>query len=223
MEKKQLAILLLDRNGFYFYTSGMENVASCVFPETIVKDIEVIDPFGLENQIKTFMTQFNIPSVEIAMILSSNIIFEKSIQSGSGELEEINKFLESVPFETFDKIVIAEGGNKIVFAANKNLTYCIEVSFVKIGSVVSLILPYYPLASFLQTLPLDMMSAAAIIKKVNDLKSYNMKRVEEAHETKASNTSTTQPTPKTNKKRVYIMLGVFGVLIIVMIAMLLHH
>lgn len=222
IEKKQSAILFLDRNGFYFYMSGMENVATCLFPETVVKDLEIVDPFGVENQIKAFMNQWNIPAVDITMIISQNITFEKSITAGSGELDEIVKFLDSVPFERFEKIVIAEGGNKMVFAVNKNLTYCIEVSFARVGCIVSTILPYYPLANLLQTLPLDVVSAQAILKKVNDLKSYNMKRVEEIHETK-TNTTVSQPAPKTNKKRIYIMVGFFIVLIIVMIFMLIRH
>lgn len=223
MEKKQPAILYLDRNGFYFYTLGMENVATCVFPETIIRDLEVLDPFGVENQIKTFVSSWNLPPVEIAMILSSNIIFEKIVQSGSGELEEINKFLESVPFERYEKIITIEEGNKRVFAANKNLTYCIEVSFVKTGSSVTIVVPYFPLANLLQTLPLDVSSAQAILKKAGDLKSYNMKRVEEVHEVKASPNTPNQQKEPGNKNRIYLLAGVFVLLIGIMLFMIFKH
>lgn len=224
MEKKQQALLFLDRNGFYFYTLGMENVATCVFPETVLKDIEVIDPFGMENQIKSFVTQFGIPPVDIMMVLSSNVIFEKQITSGSGELEEINKFLESIPFDRFEKIVTVEGSNKIIFAVNKNLTYCIEASFVKLKSSISAIIPYYPLANLLQTIPLDVATATSILKKANDLKSYNMKHVEEVREQKINTeTSIASSQQKQSKKRIYLLGGVFAVLIIVMVFMLLRH
>ncbi len=226
MEKKQQALLFLDRNGFYFYVPGMENVATCVFPENILKDLEVVDPTGMENQIKIFVSQWGIPSVDITMVLSANIIFEKQIESGSGELEEINKFLESIPFERFEKIVTVEGGNKKIFAVNKNLTYGIEASFIKLKSSVSTVLPYYPLASLLQTLPLDVTTAVSILKKVNDLKSYNMKHVEEVRSQKSttekpSGSSLTAPA-KSSKKRVYLLGGVFAVLIVIMIIMFLN-
>lgn len=226
MEKKQQALLFLDRNGFYFYMPGMENVATCVFPENILKDLEVVDPLGMENQIKMFVSQWGIPSVDIAMVLSSNIIFEKQIVSGSGELEEINKFLESIPFERFEKIVTVEGGNKKIFAVNKNLTYGIEASFVKLKSYVSVILPYYPLASLIQTIPLDVTTAVSVLKKVNDLKSYNMKHIDEVRiqkpATETSTGSSLTPPSKPSKKRMYLLGGVFAVLIIVMVIMFLN-
>ncbi len=223
MEKKQQALLFLDRNGFYFYTAGMDNVATCVFPETILKDLEVVDPLGMENQIKVFVTQWGIPSVDIVIILSSNVIFEKQITSGSGELEEINKFLDSIPFERFEKLVTVEGGNKKIFAVNKNLTFSIEASFIKLKSSVSIILPYYPLANLLQTIPIDVTTAVSILKKANDLKSYNMKHIEEVKIQKAAPDNSTgrpQATPsKPNRTRVYILGGVFAVLIIVLVFM----
>ncbi|MGE5041959.1 MAG: hypothetical protein ACM3IJ_03570 [Candidatus Levyibacteriota bacterium] len=224
MDKKIPAILYLDRNGFYFYTLGMENVATCVFPETMVRDLEVVDPFGVENQIKTFVNQLNLPPFDISIVLSSNIVFEKIVQSGSGELEEINKFLEEVPFERYEKIITIEEGNKRVFAANKNLTYCLEMSFTKVGSSVSIVVPYYPLSNLLQTLPLDVSSAQAILKKVGDLKSYNMKRIEEKQEIRTSvDTSSGQQKTPVNKNRIYILAAVFVVLIGVMLFMIFKH
>ena len=73
--KKQPAILYLDKNGFYFYEVGLPSVVSLAFLATSVRDMDVINGASIMTQVKSFIEQYQIPQGIINIIVSPNITY----------------------------------------------------------------------------------------------------------------------------------------------------
>lgn len=223
---KKQALLYLDRNGFYFYQVGFSNIISLGFSETSVKDLDIVDDKSLENQIQAFSVQNKLVPNNITIIISPNLIFEKDILSldPQQQKEAIEKFINTVPFNNvatynynFDKGIKVIGVNEDLYLAIKN-------GFEKIGSNVSLVLPYHSLGSDAALLNnFTVANISQLLKRVERLRQFNLLHA------KILNTQPSQTTPNsTNGKkpkiniRTIAMGGFLLVLLLVLGYMLLN-
>lgn len=218
--KKQPAILYLDKNGFYFYASDMPAMVSLAFLETSVKDMDVINPSSIMNQINSFISQYQIPPTIIMLILSPNITFEKDVVGLSieAQAESISGFLDTVPFESvISKEYPLEKGVKVI-GANDDLYQELRVSFEKAASIIDSVIPYQMLGddqSLIRNFTTE--SAIQLIKRSDHLKQFTMLKTTKQKIATQNNIEEKQPSkPKANKPRLFIMAGVFILLFIVL-------
>lgn len=218
--KKQPALLYLDKNGFYFYASTLPSMVSLAFLETSVKDMDVINPSSIMNQISTFVAQYQIPPSFIMIILSPNITFEKDIVGLSSEAQEenVNAFLDTIPFESvISKSYPIDKGVKVI-GANEDLYQELKISFEKVASGIESVIPYQMLGndqSLIRNFTTD--SAQQLLKHSDHLKQYSMLTiVKEKIPMMQDPSLKSQIKPKQNKVRLFVMAGVFAILFIIL-------
>lgn len=133
--KEGLNIILLGRNSLEFFSPSLANIFTFQFPESTVKDLELLNKPGLELQLKTFKNQYKIPPGDLAIILSDSICFEKDIPitEDSKQNEVIQSFLDLVPFEYISHRVFKLQKGKRLIAANKILYKTINDIFISLG------------------------------------------------------------------------------------------
>ncbi len=222
--KKQPALLYLDVNGFYFYESGTSSVVSMGFLPESVKDMDVINPTTLENQVKAFIEQGKITPCNISIILSPNLIFEKEILVTDVEKQkvEIAHYLDNLPFENVaSSDTPLEKGVK-VFAVNEELFTSLHTAFSKFGSAVENVILYSSLGNDAQLINnLTPENANLLIKKMDKLKQLSLLK----QRPKTTPTPEQKPTEATAKKkqspRIYVMavfllvlLGILGYMLL---------
>lgn len=217
--KKQPALLYLDVNGFYFYESGTSSVVSMGFLPESVKDMDVINPTTLENQIKAFIEQGKITPCNISIILSPNLIFEKEILVTDVEKQksEVQHYLENLPFENVASSNLPlEKGIK-VSAVNEELFTSLHTAFNKFGSAVENVILYSSLGPDAQMINnLTPENANLLIKKMDKLKQQSLLR----QRPKPAATEEQKPSETTTKKKQSPRIYVMAVFLLVLIGVL---
>ena len=220
--KKQPAILFLDRNRVDFWTTGLSAPVSIQLPETVVNLLEVSNVAGLENIIKTFVQQNSLPPRTLTIILSFNILFEKDFVEILPEKREIEiqKFLGSIPFENLYSKSFSSPQATHVIAVNKDLCDAVKNSFLKLGFEIDVIVPYVALGPEANTDTLDLRTSQQIIKNLDSMKQYGIPF-------EKIDTSIQPIIPKETKTRkvnirLYVMIGSLGILIMVLFTLLLR-
>lgn len=224
--KKQPGFLYLDKNGFYFFEEGLNSVISLAFLATSVRDMDVINGSALMNQIKSFIEQYKLPPSDFSVILSPNITFEKEITGISNDTakEEVEKFVDTVPFESviFKEYQI-EKGVKII-ASNDDLFRELKIGFEKFAFSVNSVIPYQMLGSdqsYIRSLTVE--NASQFLKRIDHLKQFTMIKNEKEH-TQAIQNNNEAKTQKVSKKvnvRLFAMIGIFAFLFIILGIMIL--
>ncbi|QQG40543.1 MAG: hypothetical protein HYV37_03160 [Candidatus Levyibacteriota bacterium] len=136
----QQSIIYLSRQGFGYYSSS--RVLWFAFPQTSVKDLDVINKTELVNSIEMFIDKNQIAKASCFMILSEHVYFEKDYIGALDQQEILTQaFADTVPFENvLKKTFPIENGFKVV-AANKDLCLCIRQAFWEKGFVFEAITP----------------------------------------------------------------------------------
>ena len=149
--KNHPIILFIDRNGFSVFQDTQPNIPRFNFTPDVVTNLDVVSKEQFSNLIATFIQINKILPSSLALVLSDNIIYEKDVQTlgleAPGNIdkehkEEIQNFLEDVPFEEVLAKVIKTDKPRIV-AVNKDLVMTITDVFVNKGSTIEAIIPSF--------------------------------------------------------------------------------
>lgn len=223
--KKPPALMYLDRNGFYFYQENLSNIISLAFLETSVKDMDVINSTSLFNQIKGFVEQYHLTPSTISIILSPNITFEKDFVGLNHELahEEVDKFIETVPFESvLVKEYPIENGTKVI-TANDDLYKELKLGFEKVSFSLEDVIPFQMLGQdqgLIKNLTLE--NANQLLKKIDRFKQYSMALIVKDKIIIHNPGKKTDTSKKKNNTRLYAMIGIFIILFAILGVMLLR-
>ncbi|MFI5265401.1 MAG: hypothetical protein ACHQT7_01510 [Candidatus Levyibacteriota bacterium] len=209
--KPQSGLLILNRDNFYMYTPGISGFLTLTFPETMIKDLEIVNQEELENQIRQFVESSGIAPAEITIILSSDILFEKEIAGGPEENEDRQKFLDSLPFESVYKIVIPKDQKPHIITVNRELLDGIIQALTKLDFTVVRAVPYEFLRkNSIQTV--DVGNAPDIIKRSESMKLYNMLDYKLEKQTAAASDNKNGKEDGESKVRLYLLIGVLVVM-----------
>lgn len=217
--KKNSALLYLDKNGFYFFETGLQNIISSSFPETIIRDMDVINSVALQDQIKVFIEQYQLKPAAITIILSPHITFEKEFVDLKPEEQEenIQKFVDTIPFDiVISKTYQIEKGVKVI-GSNKELYDELKKGFEKNSFSVDCIIPYQLLGTD-QTLIQNLIpeNALLFLKHLDRLRHLTMITVIKPSTMENTARHSVQDKTKPNKKRLIIMALVFIMLFIIL-------
>lgn len=212
-------IVFLDRNKLLFYGGNTSSVLSMEIPATLVSDLEVLDRDGLYVFVNQWLKQ-NQLGMDLYMIISSNSYYDQFITgtTESAQETEILKFYDMVPFDDLLTKIMTVDGAKRVFAMNKTYIDAIRNAFALQGRKVSLIFPVGVLGQFAKNRWMDAQMGDYVLKHLNELRMYNVAEgsVKESYvlsQTKNTQESKTSP-------RLMIMVGVFGLLLLILIFLL---
>lgn len=248
MPVKQAAILYLLRDKFQFYSPFLSGILEFKFVPEIISDLDVINKELLENVLSMFITTNKITPSNIVIVLADNVSFIKDISSMNNQPQqnpqqqqnpqevlqnEENRFLDHIPFEfVVSKTFPMQTGIR-VYAVNQELFTSLKNVFTKQKFVVESVLPGIVFGNnFSSRLVLDQEMIGYFLQNVDSLKQFDLlraevhKHVEEKKVEKNNNEVSIETVfdlseseqPKTDKKRLVMLSGVFGVLIIILIA-----
>lgn len=123
---------------FFFYPGPNITFSRFDFPQTTVRDMDVIDKVNFIENIKNFLGQTQIPAASCIIVMSDTTCFERdfvNLQIGTQD-SLVNTFLDNVPFESVltRTLPIAEGVK--VIAANKEMYDSVKEAFENKGFVI---------------------------------------------------------------------------------------
>jgi len=192
LSKSHPIILFIDRFGFSVYQDTLVGIPKFNFTPDLVANLDVINKEQFVTLIVTFMQINKIIPSSLAVILSDNVIFVKDLvapvqktvptqglKEDSGDdkdnKDEVQNFLEDIPFEEVLAKVIKIGNTNRVVAVNKDLVMAIVDAFTSNKSVVEAITPSFIFgqnANFTAGLTLN--NARIVLEDIETLKLGNL-------------------------------------------------
>lgn len=207
--KKQQAIFYIEGNRAFFYPSSTSGeTLQFPFPTDIVCDLEVLERQKFLALILVFFQSHKIPPSDILVVFAATTVFEKDFPKEQNQ-EDIQRFIDYIPFdEVLTKTFKADKTIKVI-AINKEfydiLKEACEIAKCHIVDVVAYtsLLPIVPELAQKVDLPL-------ILTKFDASRQFSIT-------TPAQNISQfQQPLSSAKNKRTFILLGVFGVLVVIL-------
>lgn len=209
---KPKGVFYIDANRTYFYQEAVDQVLQLDIPREVFSNMEIINRNKMEALINSFIISNKIPPSSLIIALSSNIVFEKDFLPSAKSDEEIQKFLDLVPFEEPVNQRFNFAGRIKVVAANKEIIDLIQGVFMKNNSEI---VGAFPL-SFLQIVAPELtknIDLKVILGKADDIKLYNFLKIQK-------NAYKPKPEETKKSKRLYVLVGLFVILMFVMIILL---
>ncbi len=234
-------ILFIDRFGFSIYQDTLTNIPKFNFTPDLVANLDVVNKEQFSNLIATFIQINKIVPSSLTILLSDTVIYVKdlinplqkpsatdqpllnpppSLNSADKEhKEEIQNFLENIPFEeVLAKVVKIDQTDRVV-AANKELVMIIAESFVNKGCVLDAVIPgflFLPKANF--ALGLTQENIQAVLNDSEILKDGNLLTNQQKVAAPAVFAGQKEPISgekKPQNMRQFILIGVFVTLLVI--------
>lgn len=240
-------IIYILKDKFQMYSPFSNGLLEYRYPPEIIRDLDVINTDLLESQIKVFVTNNKLQPSSLIIVLADNTYFVKDFAMAApppaqppkpgqppapmpkASLEDlkpqINLFIEHVPYEN---VVSREFPLKTgirVLAVNQDMYACLKRAFELLGFKVEAVFPGMVLGNNMGAKPaMDGSLVALMQQKASSFNQFNLltdkpfeptlkkseESVDEVEIAKADNKSP-------DKKRLFMLVGVFGFLIIVLI------
>jgi hypothetical protein len=244
-------ILFIDRFGFSVYQDTLTNIPKFNFTPDIVANLDVVNKEQFATLIATFIQINKIISSSLAVILSDDIIYVRDLATSAQKIipaqglkididdkehkDDVQNFLENIPFEEVLAKVIKTGNINRIVAVNKDLVMTIIDAFTSKGSLLEAIMPnfmYGQSANFTAGLTLDnirvILENAEILKLGNLLTDQEKIVSPQNLENELKNSPTDIKTDLSNgaKKpqnfRQYTLISVFVTLLVVLVVVYLN-
>lgn len=231
LSKNHPIILFIDRSGFSVYQDTLTNIPKFNFTPDLVNNLDVVNKEQFVSLIATFIQINKIVPSGLAVILSDSVIYikdltvstQKPIPDQSPEhKDEIQNFLENVPFEEVLAKVIKAGSSDRITAVNRDLVMTIVSAFTSKGSTVEAVAPgfiYGQDTNFISGLTLD--NVRIILENAETLKLGNLlTNQEEIIPSQSLKNESEVSLPNGAKKpqnfRQYMLVGVFVTLLVIL-------
>ncbi len=216
---KPQGIVYLDRYSFDFYSELLGTVVRFPFAPELVRDYDIVDKDGFLVQLKLFIQQNNLQPVSLTIVVSGQAIFSKqlSIADPTKRAETVQAFLDSVPFELVGSITIPAGNVVQVWATSKDMYETIQQGFETNGFSVEGVVPAVMIkdANFTNGLSVDM--ARQILGMVESMRQFNFLTLPIPSQQETKNQQTGNPQEPKKNTRLFLMIGVFVVLLALLV------
>lgn len=230
LSKNHPIILFIDRNGFGIYQDVLPNIPRFNFTPDLVANLDVTNKDQFTALIATFIQINKMVPGGLVVVLSDDVIYIKdlAVQSQKPALpsedhkDEVQNFLEDVPFEDVLAKVIKLGQASRVVAVNKDLVMAIINTFVSKGSIAEVVVPGFMYGQSVNfTAGLTPENIKVILENAEVLKSSNMLTDQEkvapsqGLESELKNFPANK-TKKITNRRQYVLVGIFILLLIIL-------
>lgn len=216
--QKQTIVCYIDKNKALFYQDVDGSMLKMDFPPDIISDQELSGREKFEYLIESFLETNKLGKGNIIFIYAPDIAIEKDFpdELAGNKNEEIQKFINMIPFEeVLSKIYKLNKKTKVV-AINQEIYESIKNIFAKKNFSVLAIIPSTVLQETVAELSMNI-DLAFIANKIYSLKQYSMVN---AGELSNQNTKEKPSLAKKQKVRMYFLLSVFAILLFVLIIIL---
>lgn len=217
------AVVYIDRNSLYYYGGNISKPVSLAIPDTILQDIEVIDDVAFKKLLLQFLKKYSIKPALIMVCFSSQSYFKKELEpqrESSDSPTLLSDFAEIVPFNHVLTKIFTFQKKQAVIALNRDVAYLIRDSLEPFGFKVEGIIPSYILLGE-SSQPFSLQFAQLIIKHFSSLQGvgFPIHEIEPTVADPDDNEFSGTDVPEKNNNNLYIMIGVFGVLVLILIYM----
>ncbi len=213
-----LIVVFVDRNRLQFYGGHFTTVPALDIPQTILKDLEIVNRDSLYTLVNQWLKQNAVGGgAQVMFILSAQTYFEKTITAtGESEQEtEILAFYDSVPFDELTTKIIPVNNKKTAIATNKDLVEGLRHAFTLQGLRVVAAVPAAILGALGAKRWLDAETGSYVVKHADTIRGQSMLEKEEEAPLLGG------PVPASgagkNNQRLLVLVGVFGVLLLALI------
>lgn len=215
MKKNKTKPLLafLHRNQISFYHESWAEVVTLAVPEEICKDLECVGKDDLCTLLSNFFKQNRIQPTEMVLVLSDNVTFSHELENLSeneAKVEEVKKFVQSVPFENKYFKELRFNKRSIVYVLNRNyyqpIVHCFHTAHFEAVALI----PQLAIDESLQSTDLTPDLAKVIWEQLDTLKkNFNFL-------TEEKTVSSVRDISKPSHEREMILVGVFVLLLAVL-------
>ena len=209
------SIIFIDRNNLYYYGGNVHTIIAMAFSKTAVSDLEIIDKDELEKQISEWVTAQKIEPTTAIIVFPPSCYFQKEIPltTPPEQLDSIKKeFLANIPFNETLTQEFTLAKSTIMTVINKRFAYTLRDIFRSLNFKVESIAPTTELYGAQQITSFTPSIAQDALKKINRDSSFSIDEVEQITQGPMYDAPQTPP----SNNRLYIMLGVFAVLLAVL-------
>lgn len=216
--KKQTAVVYIDTNNASFYTGKSGDIFRLDFPSNVISDLDLVSEEKLTQLIDSFCKTNNLEGTkfETILVFSAGSVFEKDFaDENKEENTQIQQFIDIVPFEdVLSKTYKLNKKTKVV-VVNKVLYEALKSALEKKNFSISLVLPY----SVLQEVNTELTNSVNLAFIAGKMDSYKQFNLIDYENNKLNDKIKTGDFKKQNK-RVYVLIGIFLLLLIVLGALI---
>ena len=224
-KKLPLNLIYLGKTGLKFIYPNQGVIRDFAYPPDVIKDLEILPQanIALTQGIAGFIAKNKINPSEIIYILSPDICFEKDFPTTSEPeklQDQINSFVDSVPFESLTYKTMPSEKNVHVTACNRNFYDSIKGPFEHQGFITSAI---FPLVAFNLRLPdasFSLAQARSILKKIDAVQSFNL--LTDSQNDYLKITSDQKSAKEKERVRLGVLVGIFVLLLLILVLMLIQ-
>jgi hypothetical protein len=213
---KQL-LVYLEGNRAILYGNTLPAMQQIDFPADVVKDLDVLNTENLYALIQTTIETYQLLPAPVTIVLSPLVTFEKDLSEIPLEQreKEAEKFLDQVPFQNVLPYQFISSQKAKIIAANKDFILAIKTGFEKRTFMVNTVASFSTLQEVMPELA-ENLDLNLLLVKIDTIKQYNMLH-EHMPPIHSSPIQTEPGKEKPDKKRLYMLIGVFGILILILI------
>ncbi|MCB9812977.1 MAG: LytR C-terminal domain-containing protein [Pseudomonadales bacterium] len=224
MNKSSHQIIFIYKNKLFF--CHPEKKESLEFPlsSDIIKDLTIIDEAKLKKSLESFLSKTQITDNETLIILNKNTYFRTTIESPELNPENnkviIDQFSDLVPF---DDIFVKQFNlhKKLeVVAINREFYEPILSVLQKLKFNITMILPDLVVKDYIGEASCTPEENSALLKVLNKLGQYDL--LGSGH-ILLSKTKIDLAPIKAENKRLYILVGLFAILIIMLVGVIIFN
>ncbi len=221
--QKSIIILFINRNTFQLWGGNLPSIVTMEIPQSILHDLDVLRKDDFYTLIKQCVKQYALTGSQVVVVFSEFSYFEKLFQTVDNDKteSEILTFFDAAPYDSiWTKVYQGEKGKRAV-AVNKELCEALHQGFLLQGLPTKAFIPAFALGTMSARHVLDNALAAYIMKNIDAISKQSLFDPQELGSTALQ----AQPeVPSSSKKSsLPMLLGVFGVLIVVLVILVLTH
>lgn len=218
-EKKRHQIIFIYRDRIFFCDPTLQKSLEFKMGTDLIRDLEIVDQVGLEKALKKFLLEFLTEDNETLIILNKNTYFRKTIENAQVTATEkktiIDDFSDLVPF---DDIFVKQFTLKKqieVLAINREFYEPILNTLQKLNFNITMILPELVVEDVVGEASCTPEENDALLKVIGKLGAFDL--LGSGHKLVTKHNAEIEPIKERNK-RLMVLVGVFGVLILMLLA-----
>ncbi len=212
--KKKQGVLYIEGNSLFFYPGENNQMVQFAYPQDSVGDLEILNPQKFSEALLLFFQSQKIPPSEILFVFSPTMLFEKE-SAVDDKREIVQAFLDYVPFDEVLSRSFPMNKKIRTFAINGDFYHILRQIIEKCTCVSAGVVAYTSLVESTPELS-QKVDLPLILAKFDTFKQFSLEQITQQQEVSTTTVTNTKP----SNKRVFLLLGVFGILVIFLIGMI---
>lgn len=245
-KKAERLLIFLQRSQMHLYKESGSKIETWSFDPTLISDLEILDEDKFRSAIDVFVNQQKIGGGEAIVLLDNSVYFTQKVVGNAapaenqengdsveketeepGLIEKVNleeeeklRFMHSMPFSNVFATVLAIGKEKLIFSLNRDFYEPFIKEFTDRKYEVTYIYPILVVNEFFGEAGFTAATANAFIQSADKFKAYNFLQAPLKKEIGPTPSSTIMP-DNSERKRLYMLVGGFVLLLLVLVAVIL--